>query len=222
MSRRSHSMHFSTRISGRSPTRGIVVNRANDRPQVGPGRRSFITYRACYRRLTFECGRKGLRSPRARRAGALYSTSSSMDEQHLRHVECSLYFAAARPRNIAPCRRRRRTNIEDAAVGNARPTRSLPFRRAAPAAEFRRTISRFRRLECVAPLACAIALPLVLAGCGESVEPASDVARRGKLVKTCPNLRALHLARQTLRQGRRAVSASRADEPQFVRHHHTL
>ena len=33
-------------------------------------------------------------------------------------------------------------------------------------------------------IACAIALPLVLTGCGEPVEPASDVARRGKLVET--------------------------------------
>ena len=41
-------------------------------------------------------------------------------------------------------------------------------------------------------IACAIALPLVLAGCGEPVEPASDVARRGKLVKMCPNLRAVY------------------------------
>jgi hypothetical protein len=41
-------------------------------------------------------------------------------------------------------------------------------------------------------IACAITLPLVLAGCGESVEPASDVARRGKLVKTCPNLLAVY------------------------------
>ena len=41
-------------------------------------------------------------------------------------------------------------------------------------------------------IACAITLPLVLAGCGASVEPASDVARHGKLVKTCPNLRAVY------------------------------
>jgi hypothetical protein len=41
-------------------------------------------------------------------------------------------------------------------------------------------------------IACAITLPLVLAGCGESVEPASDVARRGKLLKICPNLRAVY------------------------------
>ena len=41
-------------------------------------------------------------------------------------------------------------------------------------------------------IACAIALPLVLTGCGESVEPASDMARRGKLVKMCPNLRAVY------------------------------
>ena len=41
-------------------------------------------------------------------------------------------------------------------------------------------------------IACAIALPLFLTGCGEPVEPASDVARRGKLVKTCPSLRAVY------------------------------
>ena len=41
-------------------------------------------------------------------------------------------------------------------------------------------------------IACAIALPLVLAGCGEAIEPANGVARHGKLVKTCPNLRAVY------------------------------
>jgi hypothetical protein len=48
-SRRSHSTHFSTRISGRSPKRGIVVTRVNGRPQVGQRRRScsFITFGAC-------------------------------------------------------------------------------------------------------------------------------------------------------------------------------
>jgi hypothetical protein len=83
ISRRSHSVHFNTRISGHSPTRGIVATRVNGRPQIGQERRSFITYGACYRRLTFECGRKGLCSPRARRAGALYSMTSSTDPRAL-------------------------------------------------------------------------------------------------------------------------------------------
>ena len=40
-------------------------------------------------------------------------------------------------------------------------------------------------------IACAIALPLVLAGCGESIEPANEVARHGKL-EDLPTLRAVY------------------------------
>ena len=40
---------------------------------------------------------------------------------------------------------------------------------------------------------CAITLLFVLSGCGEwVVEPVSPVARGGKHVKTCPNLRAFY------------------------------
>jgi hypothetical protein len=61
MSRRSHSTHFSTRISGRSPKRGIVVTRVNGRPQVGQRRRScsFIALGPASRPLTSNAIERG-------------------------------------------------------------------------------------------------------------------------------------------------------------------
>jgi hypothetical protein len=40
--------------------------------------------------------------------------------------------------------------------------------------------------------ACSISFSLLLMGCGEPVEPVSQVPRGAKLVKTCPNLRSVY------------------------------
>jgi hypothetical protein len=63
-------------------------------------------------------------------------------------------------------------------------------------------------------IACAMALPLVLAGCGEAVEPANEVARHGKLVKTCPTLRAVYTWQGKLyvKDGERYHQVDRTDD----------
>jgi hypothetical protein len=40
--------------------------------------------------------------------------------------------------------------------------------------------------------ACVISLSVLLVGCGDPVEPASQVPRSAKLVKICPNLRSVY------------------------------
>ena len=98
----------------------------------------------------------GMRSKRAAfpdgcRAGALYSMTSSIDEQYGGRSSRSPYFAV--------CSAQKCCTVPPSAppilISYGRRehmTRALvAFQRATPAAPIRRTISRFRRKECVAP-----------------------------------------------------------------------